>query len=574
MALKDLLTVTKGRKKIGLSEERAMAMLPNAQKYIAFWREYPDLFIDFLKGPNSTFNLYFYQRVFLRAICRNKYSYMTFPRAYSKSFIAILGSMIKCVLYPGSKLFICSGGKEQAASIATEKIKELQDLIPALNRELDLRPGKTQFQKDYVRLIFKNGSQLDIVAARDSARGGRRHGGLLEECILIDADALNKVIIPLMNVSRALANGERSDGESPLNKSQVYVTTAGWKNTFAYDKLIQILLWQVMYPGKSIAMGGTWRIPVLMGLLDKNFINDLKADSTFDESSFSREYESIWAGASEDAFFSSDMFDHNRKLNQPEYEYSNRSSKNAYYVISLDVGRKGDNSVATVIKTTPQAEGDSIKSIVNIYPYEDEHFEDLTIKVKKLYFKYKARTLVIDGNGMGIGVLDYMVKNQTDPDTGELIPNFGIENDEEGYYKKYKNADTILDAIYIVKANAPLNTEMHSNVKIQMRTNKIKFLIDERTAKTKLMETKAGQNMSIEARTEYLKPFTLTSILKEEMMNLREENEGQNIILKQSNKKIKKDKFSSLEYGLYYIKLQDGKKKRKGSRFTGYSFFN
>ena len=88
------------------------------------------------------------------------------------------------------------------------------------------------------------------------------------------------------------------------------------------------------------------------------------------------------------------------------------------------------------------------------------------------------------------------------------------------------------------------------------------------------METKAGQNMSIEARTEYLKPFTLTSILKEEMMNLREENEGQNIILKQSNKKIKKDKFSSLEYGLYYIKLQDGKKKRKGSRFTGYSFFN
>jgi hypothetical protein len=38
--------------------------------------------------------------------------------------------------------------------------------------------------------------------------------------------------------------------------------------------------------------------------------------------------------------------------------------------------------------------------------------------------------------------------------------------------------------------------------------------------------------MTPEERAEYLKPFTLTSILKEEMMNLREENEGINIILK------------------------------------------
>ena len=54
-------------------------------------------------------------------------------------------------------------------------------------------------------------------------------------------------------------------------------------------------------------------------------------------------------------------------------------------------------------------------------------------------------------------------------------------------------------------------------------------------------------------RADYLKPFTLTSILKEELLNLREENEGVNIILKQSNKSIRKDKVSSLEYGLYYI---------------------
>ena len=67
--------------------------------------------------------------------------------------------------------------------------------------------------------------------------------------------------------------------------------------------------------------------------------------------------------------------------------------------------------------------------------------------------------------------------------------------------------------------------------------------------------------MSPEERAEYLKPFTLTSILREEMLNLREENEGINIILKQANRGIKKDKFSAFEYGLYYIKLEEDKKK-------------
>ena len=48
MALKDLLDLSKEREKIGLSEERVKAIIPVARQYIAFWREYPDLFIDFL----------------------------------------------------------------------------------------------------------------------------------------------------------------------------------------------------------------------------------------------------------------------------------------------------------------------------------------------------------------------------------------------------------------------------------------------------------------------------------------------------------------------------------------------
>ena len=579
MALSELLKLTQSRKKIGLSEERLKPIMPAIRSYIAFWREYPDLFVDFLQTGGDPerkkeLNFYFYQRVFLRAAIRYKYVYMVFPRAYSKSFLSVLVLMIRCILYPGAKLFVTSGGKEQAAGIIKEKVNEICSLVPAFNREIDWRQGKTQQGKDYCKYVFKNGSWFDNVAARETSRGKRRHGGLIEECAGVDGKILSEVIIPMMNVSRRCLDGTVQNSES-LNKSQIYVTTAGYKNTFPYKKLIQILVWMLTEPEKAIVMGGTWRIPVLVKLLDKGFLQDLKRDGTFNEASFAREYESKWSGNVEDAFFNGEIFDRSRKLQLPEYEHSGRSSLQSYYILSADIGRKGCDSVVCVFKVTPQSAGPAIKSLVNIYTLSDEHFEDQAIMMKRLFYKYKARRLVVDGNGMGIGFIDYLIKSQTDTETGEVFPDFGIYNDDENYYKKYRTDNCELDAVYVIKANAPINNEAHANAQAQLASGKVKLLIDERVAKAKLLGTKVGQNMKPEERSEYLKPFTLTSILKDEMMNLREENEGINIILKQANKSIKKDKFSAFEYGLYYIKQEeDSKKKKKKFNAKDWKFFN
>ena len=247
--------------------------------------------------------------------------------------------MCRCVLYPGAKLFVTSGGKEQAARIVKEKVEEICKLVPAFKKEIDWGRGQTQISKDYCIYKFKSGSYFDIVAAKENSRGQRRHGGLVEECVGVDGTILNEVIIPTMNVSRRCMDGSVHP-EKSLNKSQIYVTTAGWKNTFPYEKLITLLVRMVVDPGQSIVMGGSWRIPVLVGLLDSDFLINLKRDPTFNEASFGREYESIWSGTVEDAFFNSEVFDRNRKIQKPEYEYSGRSSASSYYVVSVDVDRK------------------------------------------------------------------------------------------------------------------------------------------------------------------------------------------------------------------------------------------
>lgn len=358
-----------------------------------------------------------------------------------------------------------------------------------------------------------------------------------------------------------------------LNQSQIFITTAGYKNTFSYDKLIQLLV-RMITRGDALVMGGTWRIPAVTGLQPKSFINDLKNDPTFNEASFGREYESKWTGSLEDAFFDGERFDRCRKLLQPEYEASGRSSKNAYYVLAVDVGRRGCQSVICAFKVTPSAEGQSIKSLVNIYDMNEDHFEDQAIKIKKLYYKYKAKRIVIDGNGLGIGLVDYLVKPQH-LENGDVLPDFGVYNDDENFYKKYRTKDCEYDALYVLKANAPINTEAHSIAQSQLNSGKVKFLIGEGAAQDKLLGTKIGQGMTPEQRAEYLKPFVLTSILRDEMLNLREENEGVNIILKRANSRIQKDKFSAFEYGLYYIKQEeDSKRKKKRFKASDFMFRN
>lgn len=572
------LSSSKDSQKQGLSEERLKAQLPYLRNMVSFFREYPDLLVDYMKRPESTFKFYFYQRVFIRIVMRHRYVYATFPRAYSKSFLSMMVLMLRCVLYPNAHLFVTTGGKEQAASITVAKIEEICKLIPALENEINWERGVTKKSKDSVEYVFKNGSKIDILAARESSRGQRRTGGLMEECVLIDQTALNEIVIPTTNVNRLLPDGTRHKEEN-VNKSQIYITTAGYKNSFAFEKLIELLIQSIIDPDEVMIIGGTYKTPITEGLLDEDFVEQLKLAGTFNEDSFEREYCSKWTGDAENAFYSSEKFDKHRVLNQPEYEWSGRSSKSAYYVLGVDVGRIGCTTEVCVFKVTPQVQGSALKSLVNIYTYEAEDFEIQSINIKKLYYKYKARVVSIDANGLGVGLIDFLTKAQIDPETNDTLPAFGVgggtSEDATLPYKKIKGAEVEEDALYLIKANAPINTEAYSYAQTQMSSGKVKFLIDEQSAKTKLNATKVGQNMSIDQRNEYLKPFVLTGILREQMLNLVEDNEGVNIILKQSSRSIKKDKFSAFIYGLYYIKQEeDRKRKRRGSSIKDFMFFS
>lgn len=532
---------------------------------------YPDIFLDVIKPTDSSFELFFYQRITLRALMRYKDIFVTAPRAFSKSFITILGLMLQCIFMPGTKRFICAPNKNQSAQIAKEKITEIYDKWPLLRKEVvggDISDTPGNFGKDYVTIKFRNGSQFDVVGALDSQRGGRRHGGLVDEVRDHEEQPINEIVLPLMNVSRRLPNNDVNFKEP--NQQRIFMTSAGVKTSFAYDLLIDTFESSIIDPDNAFCFGCDYRVPVMHGLLDGNYINKLKMSPSYNEESFAREYLSLWSGSSEESWFNYDKLQKHRKIKNPETHAIFRGNSEQFYLLSVDVGRLGDQTVCCVFRVNV-IQGKYYATLVNLYVLgrqkETKTFYKQVIELKKIIAAFSPKEVVIDTNGLGIGFGDEMIQTQVD-EYGFEYPAYGFFNDDD--YKKVQPKG-IQNILYGIKANGPLNSKIHSNAYSRIGGGMVRFLIKESEAKSALLSTKVGQKMSVEGRVKRLMPHEMTSRLFDEMTNLRlKKGNGMDIALEQINTRYPKDKYSAFAYGLWRIKeLEEEAYKKKRRRASG-----
>ena len=159
---KEGIPIEKG---IALNEDYLEKNFEKIGDMFSYFSAYPDRFLDIITPEGSNIKLYFYQRIFLRAVMRFKDVYLTASRAFSKSFVTILGLFLQCIFIPGRKVFICAPNKSQGAQIAKEKIYEIYKLWPMLRNEVfgcELSDTPGNFGKDYVTIKFRNGSQFDV----------------------------------------------------------------------------------------------------------------------------------------------------------------------------------------------------------------------------------------------------------------------------------------------------------------------------------------------------------------------------------------------------------------------------
>lgn len=540
---------------------------------MSFFTAYPDIFIDLISPESCGIKLFFYQRIFLRAAMRFQTVYVTACRAWSKSFLTILALFLQCIFVPGRKVFICAPNKSQGAQIAKEKLTEIFRYWPLLRKEViggEISDTPGNYGKDYVSLKFRNGSVFDVVGALESTLGGRRHSGLIDEIKNHDETAINTIVLPLLNVSRRLPDGTTNPKEP--NQQVICATSAWQKTSFAYDRLIDNFEMSIMQPRQAFVFGCDYRVPVLHGLLPKDYVNQLKLSPSFNEVSFATEYLSLWQGASEEAWFNFDKLTKYRKLKNPETHAKNVSGPNCFYLLSVDVGRLHDQTVCCVFRVNITGDGKYHATLVNLYVLgreaQTKSFYQQVIDLKKIIRAFNPKEVVIDTNGLGIGFGDEMIRQQQD-EFGEVYEPLGFINDE-GFIKiQPKDAPRIL---YGLKANGPLNSKIHGNAYTRLNSGLVRFLIKEQEAKSALLATKQGQKMSVYQRVKRLMPHEMTTKLFEEMANLRLKRTGVSldITLEQINPRYPKDKYSAFAYGLWRIKeIEEEQTKRRRRRGNG-----
>lgn len=532
------------------------------RKFCEYYKQYPDKFIDLIKPPNSKINLYFYQRMMLRILFRYQKVYFTFTRGTAKSFTQILALYLKCIMYPSTHLFIAAPTKLQAANISQENIEKIWEFFPLLQNEVKNR----YFSKDSTKLVFHNNSKLDVVQVAQSARGGRRNGGAIEEIVdeAMKKDTLNEVVLPLMANSRIATCGG-TDPYEP-HRFQYYITTAGNRQSFAFEKMKEVLL--EMGAGKnSFSIGAGYELPCMHGQLDIDFVHSMKESPTVSPLGFMREYESVWTGSSESSLVSLEDINKCRVIKKPELK---AMDKNAEYILSYDVARSEGIANATsalvVIKIIPRGDGTYQKHVVNIYDFEGTLFLEQARFLKQKVNDYKASMLVVDANGLGTGLVDQLVLEIDEN------PPYEVINDDS--YRQYRTGNSI-PMVYALKSQRAETkaSDIHNVFISSINNHDVKLLVSETAAKSEgLVKNQANSEKDIEIRM----PYTQTDLLIDEIMNLEYKQSGNNTDVKRISRGINKDRFSALEYGLMYIHLLEKKNKtRKVERINpnDYLFF-
>lgn len=181
---------------------------------------------------------------------------------------------------------------------------------------------------------------------------------------------------------------------SPINIDQ---------NSFAHQKLIEILCRSVLEPHKYFVLSGTYRIPLSCGLTAQKQIEDVINAPSFSKASFEREYESRWSDAPAGAAFSSNLVSALRQVKIVELKNrltDNQVEADCFYAICADMAKDGAADTAVgVAKVIPKEHYFTYK-FVNLTTVPSTDYMVIANTFKKMVLAYDAKLLIYDANGV------------------------------------------------------------------------------------------------------------------------------------------------------------------------------
>lgn len=545
----------------------------NLMEWVGFWRQNPHIFVKDYLG----ISLHLYQKILFYMMNKVDYFMYIAARGQGKSFLIALYCIVRCILYPGTEIVLSSGTKGQAANIIKQKIMKFYNDSEAVRFEIgDIRNINTSMNDP--KVVFKNGSKIMATVSGDGARGLRCNILIVDEFRLVDKEVLEKILKPMLNVYRQppymfLPQYQNLPREE--NK-EIYISSAWYKTHWIWNEVKNYVNKMLHDNDNYFIAILPYQLSIFHGLLSKEKVIETKTNDNFDKTGFDMEYEAIFIGENDKAYFKLDKLNkirtvsktfipptdleyvENQTLVHPKKLGNMPRTKDVEEIrlIALDIALMGgnknvknDTSAFTLMRLFRDGEGYRREVVYLESIHDSITSQNLAIRLKQLYYDFEADYVVMDANGNGIGVFDACASVLHDNVRDIDYPAWSSMNDDATNERTKTKG---LPIVYTVKASASFNHEIATSLNSVIENGKLRLPMNHIEKREELVTSGGFVSKTPEEQQRELYTFQQSTALVNELINLEYDiRDGGKIRIKEVGSTTK-DRYSSIAYCNYY----------------------
>lgn len=542
-----------------IEQDKAQKLMNTVAWYCAYYRANPQRYVSEVLG----IHLKIFQKIILYAMMHNNFVMYLAARGQGKTYLTALFCVVRCILFPGTKIVVSSGTLKQA----NEVLLKIQDDFMKQSAILRTEIEKCNIGQNDSSIYFKNGSWIKARTSSQNSRSARANCIVVDEFRMVDLDIINTVLRKFLTSPRHpnYLNKPEYAHLAERNK-EIYMSSCWLKSHWSWEKAQAYTLAFFDDTKKYFITGLPYQISIMENLLSAEQIMDEMSENDFNLLSFQMEMECLWFGDIDGSLFKFDDLDKRRKIKNVFYPlqfYNDKTivsnvSSTEERILSVDVAlmasskKKKNDAAAIFINNAIQTDATTYNSnFVYGESFEGLTTDELGIVVMRYFYKYKCTQLVLDTNGIGLGVYDFICKDQYDSETGETYKALMCCNDSDMAMRcKVKDAKKV---VWSVKATSSFNNEICVLLRNGIQNGKINLPIKEQNVDDILKDIYKGYSklQPIE-QTKLKMAYIQTTMAIFELVKLDHEIKNGQIKVKETSG-MRKDRYSSIAYNFWCI---------------------
>ena len=417
-------------------------------------------------------------------------------------------------------------------------------------------------------VVFRNGSIITTRVSNDNARSARANILIVDEARLVDKNTLNTVLRKFLTSPRHPHYLDKPEyAHLQERNKEIYMSSAYFKSSELYEKAKTYTVNFFDDTKKYFICGIPYQVSIKEGLLMRSQVEDERSEADYNEILDQMEMECLWFGDTDGGLFKFNDLNQIRRLKKSLYplKFYNESipvpkvSFQNKRILSVDIAlmasSKSKKNDATAIYINDALRATDVTYQANFVfgeTFEGKTTDELGLIVMRYFYEYQCTDLVLDCNGSGLGIFDFIIKDQYDPETGKVYKALTAKNNQDMADRcKVKDANKV---VWCIKATASFNNEIAILLRNGIKNGRINFLvqeigIDDIIAK----DYKPYKRLLPKQQDEMKISYAETTMAVYELIKLKHfVKNGQITVVEPSG--FRKDRYSSIAYNFWCMR--------------------